>query len=109
MTQLIEAEVQVYQSINAIQIRVDDNGVFTCPLEWWRQHEKDFPYLAKLAMKLLSIPVTSVPSERVFPAAGLTISKERMRLDPDRANELVFLHDTIPALQEYKKRVQSFE
>jgi hypothetical protein len=58
-----------------------------------------------LAAKYLSIPATSAPAERVFSTAGLTIAKDRARLDPDRANELVFMHDSIPALDQYKLAV----
>ena len=64
-------------------------------------NEINFPYLAKLALKYLSIPATSAPSERVFSTAGLTIAKDRARLEASRANEIVFLHDCIPALRKY--------
>jgi hypothetical protein len=54
-----------------------------------------------LAQRLLCIPATSAPSERVFSNAGLTIAKDRARLATDTASELIFLHDAIPALKKY--------
>ncbi|KAJ8333738.1 hypothetical protein SKAU_G00410570 [Synaphobranchus kaupii] len=42
----------------------------TNPLEWWKQHEVNFPLVAMLAKKYLCIPTTSSPSERAFSASG---------------------------------------
>ena len=92
------AELGVYKRKPAMSINKED-GSFTNPLDWWRIKEQQFPLLAKLAIQLLAKPTTSAPSERVFSTAGLTISKLRSRLDPTVANELVFLHDTLPALR----------
>jgi len=50
----------------------------------------------------LVIPATSAPSERVFSVAGLTIAKAHLRLDPENAGEVIFLHDTAPALKRYE-------
>lgn len=56
------------------------------------------PLLAKIAYKLLAIPATSAPTERVFSVAGITIAKERAQLNPEHAGELIFLHDATPAI-----------
>lgn len=62
------------------------------PLEWWRAHHMRFPRLASLAERYLCIPGTSVPSERVFSAAGLVVNRLRTRLTPEHVDMLVFLN-----------------
>jgi hypothetical protein len=54
-----------------------------------------------LAKKYLAFPATSAPSERVFSTAGFTIANARARLLPETAAELVFLHDAMPAIDNY--------
>lgn len=62
------------------------------PAAWWKVNEGRFPRLANLARKYLAIPGTSVPSERVFSAAGLTVNRLRTRLTPDHVDMLIFLN-----------------
>ena len=107
VTHLIHTEVSLFRSANGIQLIDTVTGAFNCPLTWWRLHQNDYPYLAKLAMKLLAIPATSAPSERVFSTAGLTIAKDRARLVSERANELVFLHDSLPEIEKYKNIINN--
>ena len=52
------------------------------------------PVLSILARRILCIPATSAPSERVFSVAGLTISKCRTSILPQHASDLIFLHDS---------------
>jgi zinc finger BED domain-containing protein 1 (E3 SUMO-protein ligase ZBED1) len=77
------------------------DGSYNDPLHWWSKNCLRFPLIATLAAQLLAITATSAPSERVFSAAGLTITKGRARLDHDNAGELVFLHETVPAMEKY--------
>ncbi len=61
-------------------------------LLWWKENEKKFPLLSVLAKKYLSIPSTSVTSERMFSKAGFLVSKRRSLLSPKSINEVLFLN-----------------
>ena len=62
------------------------------PMTWWKANECKYPRLAKLANAYLSVPATSVPSERVFSAAGLIVNRLRTRLNPEHVDMLIFLN-----------------
>ncbi|XP_055034115.2 E3 SUMO-protein ligase ZBED1-like [Misgurnus anguillicaudatus] len=81
----IEAELQSF-------LRETPPPLNCPPTDWWKVNEMRFPALAKLALRYLCIPATSVPSERVFSAAGLTVTRLRSRLTPDHVNMLIFLN-----------------
>jgi hypothetical protein len=80
----VEAELSQYLQ-QALLPRTQD------PIEWWKANSSQFPNLSKIAGKYLSAPPTSVPSERVFSAAGDVLSDHRSRLLPERAETLIFL------------------
>ena len=65
------------------------------PLDWWKMSEKRYPAVAKLAKAYLSIPGTSVPSERAFSVARMTLTKLRSNLDPDTLDEIIFLNKNL--------------
>ena len=98
---MIQSEIQLYKAAKGIKLRDPHSGLFDNPLDWWRVHASDFPHLAKPAMKYLSIPATSAPFKCAFSTAGLSIAKDRARLEASRANKLVFLHESVPALKKY--------
>ena len=66
-----------------------------CPLSWWARNKSTYPAVAVVARRLLAIPATSVPSERLFSKAGDVISKKRNRLAPSKADRIVFLMDNL--------------
>jgi len=69
------------------------DGKYNCPWLWCSEHSKVYPDIWKLVERILHIPATSAPAERVFSVASNVISKKRANLAPDNANVLVFLHD----------------
>ena len=58
----------------------------------WESKKNTYPTLYKTAKALLSIPATSVPSERVFSLAGFIVRKRRARLTSGNVNTLIFLN-----------------
>lgn len=64
-------------------------------LQWWKIHASEFPILSLMARDLLSIPATSVPAERLFSRAALTIRKHRNRLNNESARCLLCLNDWV--------------
>src|SRR5579859_5408655 len=68
-----ENEVESYLIMT--QIKSDQD-----PLKWWDVNKGQFPILAQLACKYLSIPATSGASERVFSNTGLIISAKRTQM-----------------------------
>ena len=61
------------------------------PLKWWDVNKVQFPILAQLARKYLSIQATSGASERVFSDAGLIMSTKRTSMKEDLFETLIFL------------------
>ena len=79
-----EKEVDAYRTEEQIDWALD-------PLEWWKFNEHRFKVLCKLAWKLLCIPATSVPSEKLFSSAGTIVNKKRASLSPNNVDMLTFL------------------
>ena len=83
-TRLRDREVELF-------FMEDDLDVDDSPLEWWRKNEHRFPGLSTLARRYLSVPATSVPSERIFSAAGRLVTKLRNGLSPAHIDASIFL------------------
>ena len=65
-------------------------------------NQYQFNLLALLARRILCIPSTSAPSERVFSTAGHPITKLRASLNSSNAADLIFLHDSWPVVEVYE-------
>jgi len=63
--------------------------------DWWRKKSSQYPLLCKLAQCCLTIPQTSVPSERVFSTAGDVVTSLRTNLKPNNVDMLVFLDKNV--------------
>ena len=60
-------------------------------LDFWRENEKTFPILAKLAKKYLSVPASTANVERMFSISGHIFSLKRRKLGSHIFSCLVFL------------------
>ena len=59
-------------------------------MDWWCDNQYQFNLLALLARRILCIPSTSAPRERVFSTAGHTITKLRASLNSSNAADMIF-------------------
>lgn len=80
----LDQEVEIYKGLPAISMREDP------VIRWWNKRNV-LPMLFKGATGYLCVQASSTPSERVFSTAGNTISQDRSRLLPEKANMLIFL------------------
>ena len=71
------------------------------PLSWWKAHGYCVPNLALLAKRILCVPATSTPSERVFTVAGNLITKQRAMLSPENADRMIFLNMNYKQYKQY--------
>ena len=62
----VEGEGQLQAYIQVQQVPND-----TDPLMWWKQHQQEFPDLARMARQYLAVPATSASPERFFSRVGL--------------------------------------
>ncbi|XP_078401208.1 E3 SUMO-protein ligase ZBED1-like [Cetorhinus maximus] len=63
------------------------------PLVWWSDRVALFPTLSKLLQKYWCIPATSIPSQRLFSAAGNLVNAKRNQLAPAEVDRLLFLYE----------------
>lgn len=80
----LDQELEKYKGLAAISMRED-------PVMWWWNEKQILPILFKTAIGYLCVQASSTNSEGVFSTAGNTISQERSRLQPEKANMLIFL------------------
>lgn len=59
-------------------------------LDWWKDHHRVYPLLAKLAKRYLCVPGTSVSAERVFSTAGDIVTAQRSSLTTEHVDQLLF-------------------
>ncbi|XP_035990930.1 zinc finger BED domain-containing protein 1-like [Fundulus heteroclitus] len=84
LAQRVDQEIQLYKSFPSIPCR--DSATL-----WWWNKQDALPLLSGLAENYLCVQASSTPSERVFSTAGDTLSAERSRILPEKADMLIFL------------------
>jgi len=84
LSERVDLEVELYKSLPPITMAED-------PVMWWWEKRAILPLLTNVATSYLCAQASSTPSERVFSTAGNTLSQERSRLLPEKANMLIFL------------------
>ena len=85
-----DSEDNAESEITAIMRERADPG--TESLAWWKDNSDKYSKLSVLVRRYLAVPSTSVPSERIFPAAGLNVTKLRNRLSSSCIDQIIFLN-----------------
>ena len=62
-----ETELNAYMRVQQVANDTD-------PLMWWKQHQEEFPRLARMARQYLAVPTNSVSPERLFISVGFVKS-----------------------------------
>uniref|UniRef100_A0A6P7H014 Zinc finger BED domain-containing protein 1-like n=1 Tax=Diabrotica virgifera virgifera TaxID=50390 RepID=A0A6P7H014_DIAVI len=65
------------------------------PLAWWVTRKHVYPTLFNYVKKRLCIQATSVPCERIFSKAGLTLTQKRSALKSLRVSKILFLNSNL--------------
>lgn len=84
----IDLEIEMYKKDTSIPLT-------SCPLKWWKENAQAYPLLSSLSKAYLTVPATSVPSERVFSTAGDIVNAQRSQLLPENVDMLVFLQKNL--------------
>ena len=102
---LLHKELQLYQTI------VSSLPPGTPLLDFWRTQRAILPQLYGWACKVLGIPASQTPSERVFSLMRLIFHHLRGNLDPETVNKVIthsfFVRRRNLALLEARKQVRS--
>ncbi|CAF1473770.1 unnamed protein product [Rotaria magnacalcarata] len=68
-------------------------------LLFWRRDKDDFPSIAKIARKVLAIPVANTSVERLFSSTKITIGDRRTRLGAAKIDKRMFLQKNLIPLK----------
>ena len=85
-----KAEEQMKQYCDEPSLDIDENV-----LQWWKRNESRFPAIARIAKKVLCVPATSTPAERLFSTAGHIINTKRASLSTENVSMLCFLAENL--------------
>ena len=69
-------------------------------LDWWRNHQEQFPLLSYCVRVVFAVPVASSKSERVFSVAGRTVTAQRANLSPEKVEDVVIVNSNVSILRE---------
>ena len=75
--------------------------------QWWVMHGGEYPELQKVAVRVLAMVSGAGARERIWSAYDFVHSKKRNRLDPERAEDLVYVFAN-KRLQRRAQKSESF-
>ena len=91
------ADYSLKRGIFSLPDSIDDRAHFD-PLQWWGIYGSRTPELKELAFKLLGQLASSLCCERNWSTYNFIHNLRRNRLTPERAEDLVFVHNNLRLL-----------
>jgi hypothetical protein len=84
------SEISVWDTLNSY-LNMSINGNETDILTFWTQHKAQYNKLIPAVLRILSVPASSAPVERVFSFGGIFLRPNRARMSDKLLSTLVFL------------------
>ena len=94
---IVSKELNHSKKSSKLEKEMEDYGKLAVPrkrrnqLEWWNGHINTFPILSKIALVIISTPVTEVSVERLFSHLKFILNKHRSRLSGPFLEDILFL------------------
>jgi len=67
-----------------------------CPLSWWAANHHNYPIMANLARRLLSIPATTCCSSRLYTKQHEMLMDKRDRVEREKDEQVLFCMENLP-------------
>jgi hypothetical protein len=74
---------------------------YSNPPDWWQKNAYKFPVLARLARKLLAIPASSAPSERVWSRVSTVLTAKRARMKSEVAADIMYIRENLVIMRKH--------
>ena len=100
----LESELDTYLSEKVFKCQ--DKSVPFNAIGWWKANSLKFKVLSKMAVEILSIPITIVASESAFSAGGRVIDSYRASLGTETVEVLLCGNDWFKSFYNLKKKAR---
>jgi hypothetical protein len=95
----IKSELTFFKKEATMPLTTADG--YSNPLDWWRKNAYKFPFLARLARKLLAIPASSAPSERVWSRVSTVLTAKRARMKSEVAADIMYIRENLVIMRKH--------
>ena len=84
-----------------MKMQDNNSNVYNCLLSWWKSSGHRFINLDKLAVKYLSVPATSAPSERIWSRAARVLTVKQNRMNKEVTSAMMYCRENKHILHNY--------
>lgn len=101
----LKSELETYLEEGVLKLDPKDDAEFDV-ICWWKSNSLNFRVLSKMAVEILSIPITTVASESTFSAGGRVIDQYRSSLGTEVVQVLLCGNDWFRGVHGLKKKLR---